>query len=174
MLSLDILTLAIIKLTNMKKTFLLILFFIFSINETFACSCIKMNESLSKKVEKAFTQADLIISGKVVEIKIVNKARMKSSADPIIYRFEIIKTIKGKIEKEIIEITSETSGASCGYKFELGKSYLVYARKSTHFAKMTKNESDFVTSLCDRNQKLSKVHKKELRKLEKLSSKNKK
>ncbi|MBV7270718.1 hypothetical protein [Winogradskyella luteola] len=158
----------------MKRTFILILVLIFSITETFACSCIQTNEPLSKKVEKAFAQSDLIISGKVVEIKIVNKARMKSSADPIIYKFEITKTLKGKIEKEFIEIASETSGASCGYKFELGKSYLVYARKSTHFAKMTKNKFDFVTGLCDRNQKLNKVDKKELRKLKKLNCRSEK
>ena len=158
----------------MKKTFLLILFFIFSITETFACSCIETNESLSKKVEKAFNQSDLIISGKVVEIIIVNKAKMKSSADPIIYKFEITKMIKGKTEKKIIEIASETSGASCGYKFELGKSYLVYARKSNHFSSKTKNEFDFVTSLCDRNQKLKSIDKKELRKLEKLNCKKEK
>jgi len=155
----------------MKKAFLLILIFIFSITKTFACSCIETNESLSKKVEKAFNQSDLIISGKVIEVVIVNKAKMKSSADPIIYKFEIIKTVKGKTEKEIIEIASEIGGASCGYKFELGKSYLVYARKSTHFAEMTKNEFDFVTSLCDRNQKLNNVDKKELRKLKNLNCK---
>lgn len=161
-------------MTNMKKTFSLILILIFSITETFACSCIETNESLSKKVEKAFTQSDLIISGKVVEIIIVNKTRMKSSADPVIYKFEITKTIKGKVEREVIDIASEISGASCGYKFELGKSYLVYARKSTHFSSKTKNEFDFVTSLCDRNQKLNKVDKKELRKLKKLNCKKEK
>ncbi len=158
----------------MKKTFLLILILVFSITESFACSCIETNESLTKKVEKAFTESDLIISGQVIDIKIENKARIKSSADPIIYKFEITKTIKGKVEKEFIEIVSEDSGVSCGYKFELGKSYLVYARKSTHFTKMTKNEFDFVTSLCDRNQKLNTVHKKELRKLKRLNCKNEK
>jgi len=158
----------------MKKTFILILLLFFSINENFACSCIEINESLSKKVEKAFTEADLIISGKVIEIEIVNKARLKSSADPIIYKFEITKTIKGIIEKEIIEIVSKTSGASCGYKFELGKSYLVYARKSNYFSSKTKNEFDFITGLCDRNQILKNVNKKELRKLNKLNCKKEK
>jgi hypothetical protein len=158
----------------MKKIFLLILIFTFSIAKSFACSCIETNESLSEKVQIAFHQADLIISGKVVEIIIVNKARIRSSADPIIYKFEIAKTIKGKIQKEIIEIASETSEASCGYKFELGKSYLVYALKSSHFGELTKNEFDYVTSLCNRNQKLKKVNKKELRKLKNLNCKKKK
>ena len=158
----------------MKKTVLLILFFIFSITKTFSCSCIETNESLSKKVKRAFSQSDLIISGKVVEILIVNKAKMKFSADPIIYKFEIIKVIKGKITKKIIEIASETMEMSCGYNFELGKSYLVYARKSTHFSKMTNNKFDFVTSLCDRNKIVEKVQEKEFLELKKLNIKNKK
>lgn len=152
----------------MKKTLLLILIFIFSITKTIACGCMKTNESLSKKVEKAYIHSDLIISGKVIDIEIVNKAEMKSSADPIIYKFEIINNIKGKIEKEVIEIVSKESSASCGYKFELGESYLVYARKSNEFSLKTKNEFDFVTSLCDRNQKLRNVKKEEFQKLKKL------
>ena len=158
----------------MKKTFLLILIFLFSITKTLACSCVGTNESLSKKVEKAFIQSDLIIIGKVIDIKIVNTGKFKSSADPIIYKFEIIKAVKGKLKKEIIEIASETNGASCGYKFELGKSYLVYSRKSTHFSSMTNNKFDFVTSLCDRTQKLKNVNKNELQKLKELSSGKKK
>jgi hypothetical protein len=134
----------------------------------------KTNESLSKKVEKGFNQSDLIISGKVVEIIIVNKAKLKSSADPIIYKFELTKVIKGKIKKKIVEIASETMEMSCGYNFELGKSYLVYARKSTHFSKITNNKFDFVTSLCDRNQKVEKVNKKEFLELKKLNIKNEK
>ncbi len=158
----------------MKKTSLLILIFLFSITKTFACSCIKTNEPLSKKVKKAFIQSDLIITGKVIDIKIVNTGKFKSSADPIIYKFEIIKVVKGKLKKEIIEIASETNGASCGYRFELGKSYLVYSRKSTHFSSTTNNKFDFVTSLCDRTQKLKNVNRNELKKLKELNSGKKK
>lgn len=158
----------------MKKLFLLIFLFVFSITKTFACSCVETNGSLTEKVRKAFTESDLIISGKVIDIKIVNTGKIKSSADPAVYKFEITKTIKGKLEKKVIEIASAESGTSCGYKFELGESYLVYARKSTHFSSKTKNEFDFVTGLCDRNQKLNKVKKKELRKLKKLNCKKNK
>ncbi len=152
----------------MKKA--LILIFLLSFTKSFACSCVEIDESLSKKVERAFNQSDLIISGKVVDIIVVNNSKIKSSADPIIYKFEILKKFKGKIEKQFIEIASEASRASCGYSFELGKSYLVYARKSTHFVKMTKNKFDFVTGLCSRNQELSGVRKKELRKLKRRPS----
>jgi hypothetical protein len=153
----------------MKKTFILIL--LFSITKTFACSCIGTNGTLSQKVEKAFIQSELILTGTVVEMKIINKGKLKSSADPVIYKFEIIKTIKGKLKKEIIEIASEIGGSSCGYRFELGRSYLVYARKSTHFSSKTNNKFDFVTSICERNRILKEVNKKELQKLNKLNKK---
>ncbi len=151
----------------MKRAFIIL--FIFSMTKTFACRCIENNESLSKKVEKAFAQADLIISGKVVEVKILNNAKDKYSSSPVLYKFEVTRTIKGKSRQEFIEITSEKSAVLCGYTFELGKSYLVYAQKSAYFDKMTKNEFDFVTTLCERNQKLNKVDKKEFRKLNKLN-----
>jgi hypothetical protein len=158
----------------MRKIYLLILIFTFPFTKTFACSCIETNESLSKKVEKAFIQADLIISGTVIGTKKFNNGKYMFSGNPIIYEFEITKTIKGKVKKEIIEIASAESDASCGYSFEMGKSYLVYARKSNEFSSKTKNEFDYTTSLCDRNQKIRKVNKKEFEKLEKLKYKEEK
>jgi len=158
----------------MKKILLLNLVFLFSLTKTIACGCSETNESLSKKVEKAFSESDLIIRGKVIDLKIVNTGKHKSSTDPIIYKFEITKVHKGNPKIQIIEITSAESEASCGYKFEFGKSYLVYASKSTYYPSKTNNKFDYVTSLCNRNEKLKNVNKKELRKLEKLNYKNKK
>jgi len=158
----------------MKKTLLLSLVLLLSATKTFACSCIETNESISKKITKEFDQSDLIITGKVIDIKIVNKEKQKSSFDPIIYKFEVLKNIKGALKTKVIDIVSVESGASCGYKFELGKSYLVYSKKSVYYSSKTKNEYDFATGLCKRNQKLKNVSKKEFRKLEKLSAKKKK
>lgn len=158
----------------MKNTVLLLLISVFSLTTSFACSCIDIEQSLSKKVEQAYSQSDLIISGKVINIEIVNKGTITSSADPLIYKFEVIKFIKGELKTEIIEIASERSGASCGYTFQLGKSYLVYARKSNHFSAKTHNEFDFVTGLCTRNQSLKDVKRKEFRKLKRLNCRNKK
>ena len=155
----------------MKKTILLILI-IFTVSETFACVCGGTKEPLNKQVKRVFNQSDLIFTGKVIEIKKLNKKRVKSSADPIIYKFEIIKIIKGKIEKRIVEVASEMSGISCGYEFKLGKTYLVYSLKPKRFSNTTKNEFDFATGLCSRNQFLSKVKRKELRKLKRLKRQN--
>ncbi len=153
----------------MKKIFILILFF--SITNSFACSCIEMDVSFLKKVERAFTQSDLIISGKVVDINNGAVENKKPFASPVIYKFEILKNFKGKIEREVVEIISEESGSMCGYKFELGKFYIVYARNINYYSSITNNEFDFVTSICTRNQILKNVKKKEVRKLKKLKHK---
>ena len=153
----------------MKKTFLLLFILFFSISKTHACRCIRSDKSLNKKVKKAFKQADLILSGKVIAMNVVNEKDLRFSSDLIRYTFEIKKTIKGKIKREIIEISSSASSASCGYLFELGRSYLVYAKKWPQVSSKTKNTANYFTSLCDRNQQLKNVHRKELIKLKKLS-----
>lgn len=156
----------------MKKIFILVLFF--SITNSFACSCIEMDMSFLKKVERAFTQSDLIISGKVIDI---NKGVVENKmpfASPVIYKFEIFKKFKSNFEREVVEIISEESGSMCGYKFELGKFYIVYARNIKYYSIITNNEFDFVTSICNRNQILKNVKKKEVRKLKKLNQKVKK
>jgi hypothetical protein len=156
----------------MKRTFLQILILFLSISESFACICGGRNESFSKQIKRAFNQSDLVFTGKVIEINTVNKKELKSSADPIIYKFEISTIIKGKIQKRIIEVASEMSRVSCGYKFQLGKTYLVYSLKSKRFSKFTENEFDFATGLCSRNKILSTVKRKELRKLKRLNCKD--
>ncbi len=162
------------KLTNMKKINFLFLLLLFPITNSFACSCIVEDESLSKKVEREFTQSDLIISGKVIDINTGNVENNKPFASPIIYKFEILKKFKGNLEKEVVEIISESSSSMCGYNFEVGKSYLVYAINTTYYSSVTNKKFDFVTSLCNRNQILKAVKKKEMRKLKKINRKEKK
>lgn len=136
---------------------------------SFACSCVEFKGTFRKQIEKSFSESDVIVLGKVVGIKKLNSnALLKSSADPVIYTFEIQNILKGKLEKEVIEIVSASDGASCGYVFETGKSYLVYSRTSNFFAAKTNNAFDYSTGLCSRNQELKKVRKKELRKLSRL------
>ncbi|MEX2350514.1 MAG: hypothetical protein WD554_06500 [Flavobacteriaceae bacterium] len=158
----------------MKKLLFLFLLLLFPITNSFACSCIEVDESFSKKVEGGFSKSDLIITGKVVDINTEYVENNKPFGSPILYRFEIIKKLKGNLEKEVVEIISEVDSSMCGYKFEFGKSYLVYAINSTYYSSLTNKEFDFVTSLCSRNQILKNVKKKELQKLKKLNRKEKK
>lgn len=149
-----------------RLTFVLI--FLIS-NNIYACSCIETKEKLKTKVKKGFKDADLVIIGKVIEIKEVNKDTLiKSSADPVIYVFELKQIFKEEINTSFIEVVSAASSASCGYVFNLGEEYLVYARKSDFYKNTTHNKFDFTTGLCSRNQKLNILHKKEQRVLNRL------
>ncbi|WP_400080159.1 hypothetical protein [Winogradskyella sp. R77965] len=154
----------------MNQILLTVVLSIFTISNGIACSCITINESLSKKITKSFNQSDFILTGKVISRQAKRSSRQyQSSFDPIIYKFEIKTIIKGNIKTRYVEIASPIDGASCGYSFEVGKFYLVYGRVSDQFSSITENETDLVTGLCNRNRKLRKVKKRELRKLKRLS-----
>lgn len=89
--------------------------------------------------------------------------------DAVVYLFEIETTLKGNLIKQTVEVASGIYGGSCGYYFEMGKSYLVYARNFTGSPNGTSAPFEYETSLCDRNQEMAYVHKKELRKLRRLN-----
>jgi len=153
----------------MKRIILILLLLFVSTATSLACTCIGMKESIRKKIETAYSRSDIIFTGKILSKETKTHEEYTSSADPVIYKIEIINLIKGKFQKGTIEVVSERSGASCGYLFELGKSYLIYSTKSTHFSELTKNQSDYYTGLCNRNKELRKTRKKELRILKRLS-----
>jgi ketosteroid isomerase-like protein len=153
----------------MKKLLFLILLFLFPFTNSFACSCSELEEPLSKKVERSYTNSKLIITGKVIDINTEYTDGTKYYKNPVIYKFEILKVFKGNSEKEIIEILSESTGSMCGYKFELGESYLVYATTTDFYSSVTNKEFDFDTNLCSRNQVLKNVEKEEMDNLQKIN-----
>ena len=151
----------------------LILFLVVSVaftNYTNACTCIEEHISLDKKVTKAFEESELVIIGKVIEIKEYQSYPPKTyTGDPIAYTFEIEKIFKGVKTASTVTIISSRDGASCGYRFNKGESYLVFSSLSGYFARQTGEDSIFTTSICKRNQVSTLVRRKELKMLEKLS-----
>lgn len=136
------------------------------------CSCISEKEPLKKKVKKAFYKSDIVFTGNVVAITDLNThpTRM-SSSDPIQYTFEVIQKIKGVTTRENIQIISARSSASCGYAFQIGKTYIVYASISDHYKTITQNESDYFTGSCRRNNHVARVSNREKKILKRLSKK---
>ena len=57
--------------------------------------------------------------------------------------FRVLRYWKG-VDSRIVQVTTSGSGASCGYPFQEGRNYLVYAH----------GESDLVVSLCSRTRRL--------------------
>ncbi len=151
----------------MKKLLLVLSLFLFSTVTSFACRCAEPRGSLSEQVTAANKNTDVIFTGKVVGKKEVNI----ESVDSFNYVFEISEEIKGNLVKKTVEIGSEFYGGSCDYYFEVGKTYLVYARKSTAPSNDLAENSTYVTTLCDRNQEARYVEAEELEVLRKMVKK---
>ncbi len=109
----------------MKKyiyiAFALTIFLFATAEKSFACSCVITPEPVKKQIENAYSGADAVFSGEVVEVK-------ESATDQysLIVRFKVAKSWKGELSREITIRTAKDS-AMCGYNFEIGKTYLVYA-----------------------------------------------
>ena len=109
----------------MKKylyiSFALAIFLFASAEKSFACSCLVSPESQKKQIQNAFRGSDAIFSGEVVEIK-------QPSGDEydMLVTFKVAKSWKGNVSREVTIKTAKDS-AMCGYGFEVGKKYLVYA-----------------------------------------------
>ncbi len=89
---------------------------------SFACTCIAQTEdqTLREKVESAKDSATAVFTGKVLEIT-------KISDTQNYVRFQVDLNWKGVNESEVSLLTGSQGGADCGYVFETGRDYLVYA-----------------------------------------------
>ncbi len=137
-----------------------------------ACSCIEENNSFRKKVKTEYVESDLIFTGTVLSRKEIPKTSRKVFGSAVVFTFEVSEIIKGKRHHSQIEVITNSDGASCGYEFEVGNTYLVYSRQSHYYTPVTQSKSDFITGLCYRNQKLKNVRKKEHRILSRMARKH--
>lgn len=102
-----------------------------------ACSCVEPGPPLEE-----LGKATAVFSGKVVDRD--ETAVVYSSADPVRVTFQVYTVWKGPVCEAII-VTTAYSEVSCGYEFEDGKEYLVYAHGSA---------DNLEVSLCSRTQSL--------------------
>ena len=129
----------------MKKIFFLTLvsfcFFTFGAAESFACSCILDEETPAEiQIKKAYEGAAAVFSGEVVEIT-------KEPGDfNVKVKIKLEKSWKNKLSDEVIIRTGINDGL-CGYEFEIGKKYLVYAYGE---------KDNLRTDICRRTASLSK------------------
>lgn len=98
----------------------------------FACSCI-----MPGTPQEEITRSDAVFSGKVTQLTPVTN---QDGIGSIKVSFEVGQVWKGQIPQELLVETSDSS-ASCGYSFESGKEYLVYAYS---------NEGQLSVGLCSR------------------------
>jgi hypothetical protein len=102
---------------------------------TYACSCIP-----SPPVEEELERVTAVFSGSVTSIK-----EVKSEFEPLKVTFKVDRIWKGISETEVSIYTGRDS-AGCGYHFEEGESYLIYASET---------EGKLTTGLCSLTKELS-------------------
>jgi hypothetical protein len=69
-----------------------------------------------------------VFSGEVIgRVDLWADREIQSTGDPIEYEFRVEKVWKGAPRKTL-RVYSARAGATCGYVFQVGKRYLVYAR----------------------------------------------
>ena len=108
---------------------------------TSACSCAEL-----PSVEEEFERSQAVFSGKVVDVR--EKRSIKGYQTKSVL-FEVTNTWKGVKQSQMI-ITTGQGGESCGFHFNEGQEYLVYANESTMYG-----AKSLVATICDRTNKLS-------------------
>lgn len=155
----------------MKKNLLLLAFF--TSMSSFACSCHEV------KIRKSYKEADLVFTGEVLDVKEIKlKHKFISDgkeqffeSDKHEYTFEIKAIYKGKQILKKVKISTDPDEAACGYRFEKGKTYLVYSYRTdfevnSDLVGENKVEKPFYTThLCTRTTTIILVKNKEFRKL---------
>ena len=94
-----------------------------------ACDCAVLPGSQQQIADRALEKATAVFSGEVVEIDRPSLP-LTSSIAPVAVTFRVSEVWKGP-EQGTLEVKTPVSGASCGYSFRSGESYLVYASETS-------------------------------------------
>jgi hypothetical protein len=96
-----------------------IVFLILSAGDASACTCLMdMKTPVGKQIKTAYQKAAAVFYGEVTEIT--------RESQGVIVKIKVEKSWKGQLESEAVVGTLADSGM-CGYSFEKGKKYMVYA-----------------------------------------------
>jgi len=132
------------------KNYVIILCLFFFAN--FCCACVCSDTGTK---EQTIQKTDAILKGKIISKEIFSKDDHKRTGlrvPYVKYTVVILETIKGKLKtKSLIIATAPGGGGDCGYMFEIGKTYLIYALKH----RGNKNDKFLYTSICTRTDKFN-------------------
>ncbi|MGH3796070.1 MAG: hypothetical protein ACRDSP_14400 [Pseudonocardiaceae bacterium] len=97
------------------------LFAVAGSSQAWACSCAGVEASAQRR------DADVVFVGRVVERKEQREdPDVVSSDDPVIWTFQVDRVDKGSVQPQQ-DVVSALAEISCGYEFEVGRSYEVLA-----------------------------------------------
>ncbi len=132
----------------MKKIFffsvVFVVFFALNTYKIFACSCaILTSDNLQELVERAYKDSEAVFSGEVTEIN------QEHRGGYVKVKFKVEKSWKNISQKEVL-LTTGAYGGDCGYKFEVGKKYLVYTHSKKYPLYANGKMDSIETSICTR------------------------
>lgn len=135
-----------------KLAVMIILQLIFFTGELIACSCMG-----SESVKEAFKRSQVVFYGTVVSCEPFELKRQPLGEGFIeIYNhyevaFEVTEWFKGT-PTEIQLIYTGTGGGDCGFNFQTGQQYIVYASQEGVYMEL--GQSKMETNICDRTNHL--------------------
>ncbi|MFY0569017.1 hypothetical protein ACN28E_35065 [Archangium lansingense] len=112
--------------------------------DALACSCELQPKDLHEALKAARKKADAIFRGRVVGIEPEYAAPDSKRLRLHRVAFEVTETFKGRVAPRQVVTTYRPDGIGCGYLFEEGIEYLVYAG--------TGAPAGLETSMCSRTQ----------------------
>jgi hypothetical protein len=117
----------------------------------FSCSCVEPLENVAEDIAVSYKNADVVFLGKaekVVRVPAQKETLEKEGYDPKLddTTFKVLDSWKGVNTAHVVSRIS-TVCCLCGYKFEAGKTYLIYAE--------IKEGGTIYTSICNRTMPLA-------------------
>ena len=139
--------------------FALAFFGVLNASNVFACTCLLSPEaeSLDSVVKKAYKNSSAVFAGEVIEIV------QKPDVFFVEVKFAVEQKWNDGIEKTVT-VTTGKGGGDCGYRFEVGKKYLVYASNSYSKNSLRTNICT-KTALAENNKDIAVLNKIKKRKI---------
>lgn len=132
------------------RQIILIFLLIISYQNISACTCDYPD------VNSAMKYNDAIFLGKVISIEKIEKPVLWTVNDTVIIPFQNVKLIqqkiyKGRFQTDTITIQTENGTGMCGFPFQIGEQYIIYANWTTYNIVKENRKSQYLyTSICTR------------------------
>lgn len=108
--------------------------------EAVACSCAE-----SGTVQENKSRSDAVFEGTAASVKSSSLSLFGAPAKAVKANFQVNEVWKGHVAPSI-EVVTNGSGASCGYEFQVGERYLVYAASTGNSLEVSLCSGTILTS----------------------------
>jgi hypothetical protein len=114
-----------------------------------ACTCMipSSGQTQQEIAKQALSDSAAVFAGEVVDI---------SAGEPLTVSFRVSEVWKGP-ERGTLEVTTSSQESACGYPFEEGREYLVYAGQGYKDESVRRPSDRTMVSICGDTKPLSKA-----------------